>query len=150
MLAPVAPVPLLVVAAVFAAVLVRTVPLLATRAAHLMPIAFGMLLVPLTTHTVIATLSLQQLWPTTVLFAVLCVPAALLLLARRRMPSASARFTLAGLACFSAAFTVLVSWPLTTEPLTNGLLPRAAAALNLPTAAAVPVSYTHLTLPTTR
>lgn len=138
-LAPVATVPLLVVAAVFVAVLVRTVPLLATRAAHLMPIAFGMLLVPLTTHTVIAALSLQQLWPTTVLFAVLCVPAALLHLSKRRMPSASARLILAVLACFSAAFSVLVSWPLTTEPLTNGLLRRAAATLNLPTAAAVPI-----------
>lgn len=143
LLAPVSPLPLLVVTAVVAVVTVRTIPLLATRAALAMPISYSLLLIPLVAHSIIATLSTQQLWPVTVLFALLLVPALLLHLPARRNPTVPAQLMLAVLALAGAAFAAVASWLLSGEQLDNRMLARAAEALGLPAAAALPAS-THL------
>lgn len=136
LLAPVTAVPLLVVAAVVAVVLVRTVPLLGTKAAGVMPAAYGTLFIPLVIHAGIASLSTQHLWPLTVLAAVCGVPAALLLLPERRNPTPVASFALAALACLSAGFTVLASWFFSPERINSGHISQAATTLGLPTTAA--------------
>ncbi len=137
LLAPVTAVPLFVVAAVIAVVLVRTVPLLGTRAAGVMPAAYGALFIPLVIHAGIASLSTQQLWPLTVLAAVCGVPAALLLLPERQNPTRVASFALAALACLSAGFTVLASWFFSPERINSGHISQAATTLGMPTTAAV-------------
>lgn len=137
LLAPVTAVPLLVVAAVVAVVLVRTVPLLGTQTAGVMPAAYGALLIPLVIHTGIASLSTQQLWPLTVLAAVCGVPAALLLLPERHNSTRMASFALAALACLSAGFTVFASWFFNPERINSGHISQTATTLGLPTTAAV-------------
>lgn len=137
LLAPVTAVPLFVVAAVIAVVLVCTVPLLGTQTAGVMPAAYGALFIPLVIHAGIASLSTQQLWPVTVLAAVCGVPAALLLLPERHNPTRVASFALAALACLSAGFTVLASWFFSPERINSGHISQAATTLGLPTTAAV-------------
>lgn len=137
LLAPVTAVPLFVVAAVIAVVLVRTVPLLGTQTAGVMPAAYGALFIPLVIHAGIASLSTQQLWPLTVLAAVCGVPAALLLLPERHNPTRVASFALAALACLSAGFTVLASWFFSPERINSGHVSQAATTLGMPTTAAV-------------
>lgn len=137
LLAPVTAVPLFVVAAVVAVVLVRTVPLLGTQTAGVMPAAYGALFIPLVIHAGIASLSTQQLWPVTVLAAVCGVPAALLLLPERHYPNRVASFALAALACLSAGFTVLASWFFSPERINSGHISQAATTLGMPTTAAV-------------